>query len=242
MSLFGSLKTCLVTKSFSISGRASGSEFWWFMLFFISVYTASEVYAHEILNMIPYNMRTVYKFASLAVIIYLSICAATVIVRRLHDTDRSGWFVCMLLFLYATSVLYEHDVLHMIPRDMRTFFMNAVMICLVIYAVITLLCGRHYKDKSGWFVLMPFILKVIELMCPDVFMSVKSKEDLWDFIIVMSSFFMSVWLFIICIHHGTPGYNSYGAPPSGSAAERLYYKESVSKAVKADRRENYRYR
>lgn len=70
MSFMDAIKTCF-SKYFDFSGRARRSEYWWFYLFVF------------VLSLIPFvNLLT------LATIIP-TISAAT---RRLHDTDRSGWW------------------------------------------------------------------------------------------------------------------------------------------------------
>lgn len=70
MSFMDAIKTCF-SKYFDFSGRARRSEYWWFYLFVF------------VLSLIPFvNLLT------LATIIPTVSAAA----RRLHDTDRSGWW------------------------------------------------------------------------------------------------------------------------------------------------------
>jgi uncharacterized membrane protein YhaH (DUF805 family) len=83
MTFIESIRTCL-TKYADFTGRASRSEYWWFVLFFVLVSTA--------LNIInPSGMLS--GLFSLALL--LPIIAAEV--RRLHDTNRSGWFILLNL-------------------------------------------------------------------------------------------------------------------------------------------------
>ena len=70
MSFMDAIKTCF-SKYFDFSGRARRSEYWWFYLFVF------------ILSLIPFvNLLTIAT-------IIPTISAAA---RRLHDTDRSGWW------------------------------------------------------------------------------------------------------------------------------------------------------
>jgi uncharacterized membrane protein YhaH (DUF805 family) len=69
--------TCL-TKYVEFEGRASRSEFWWFVLFQIIVVF--------ILSFIFPLLGTIVSLALL-----LPAIAATV--RRLHDIGRSGWWI-----------------------------------------------------------------------------------------------------------------------------------------------------
>jgi len=93
---------------FNFSGRASRSEYWWPQLFFVILYVVMLLGA-AILG------ETVGGI--LALIIGLVILASlipqiSVTVRRLHDGDKSGWFILIgfiplagfyLLYLYVTK-------------------------------------------------------------------------------------------------------------------------------------------
>ena len=80
----------------NFSGRASRSEFWWWMLFVWIV----NVIIGGILNIAVPNdgSSSMGFFASVAWwIVYIIFFLATlsVAVRRLHDTGRSGWWVLL---------------------------------------------------------------------------------------------------------------------------------------------------
>ena len=71
-----SIKICF-TKYVDFNGRASRSEYWWFVLFIIVV--------GVVIGMISHVVSGLFTLATLLP----SIAAAT---RRLHDTQRSGWW------------------------------------------------------------------------------------------------------------------------------------------------------
>jgi uncharacterized membrane protein YhaH (DUF805 family) len=71
-----SIKTCF-TKYADFTGRATRSEYWWFVLFYVIVGCVTSA-IHVYLASIFY----------LAIIVPL-LAVAT---RRLHDTNRSGWW------------------------------------------------------------------------------------------------------------------------------------------------------
>ena len=73
-------KTC-VQKSFTIEGRASRSEYWWFYLAFII--------ANIGLTIVDSALGTPLAFLLLA-LIPASFCAA---IRRMHDIGKSGWWL-----------------------------------------------------------------------------------------------------------------------------------------------------
>ena len=71
-----SVKTCF-NKYAVFEGRASRSEYWWFVLFLIL--------ASVVTSIISLKLNSLFGLAMLVP----SISAAT---RRLHDTNRSGWW------------------------------------------------------------------------------------------------------------------------------------------------------
>lgn len=81
MTFQDSIKTCL-TKYADFTGRAVRSEYWWFFLFTLLVSLA--------LSLVSNALSAVFSLATLVP----SIAAAA---RRLHDTDRSGWWQLIVL-------------------------------------------------------------------------------------------------------------------------------------------------
>ena len=86
-----SIKICF-SKFIDFNGRASRSEFWWFMLFVVVVGT--------ILSFVNIALSLLFYL-----VVFLPSLSAGA--RRLHDTDRSGWFLLIspiplvnLLLLY----------------------------------------------------------------------------------------------------------------------------------------------
>ncbi len=75
MSFADAIKGCM-QKSLTLQGRASRSEYWFFVLFNILLGVGS-AFAHPIIGMLT------------IVTLPASLC---VMVRRLHDLDRSGWW------------------------------------------------------------------------------------------------------------------------------------------------------
>ncbi len=76
MTLVDSVKTCL-RKYADFSGRATRLEYWWFVLFYtVTLFVVS----------------IVDEYAMLAALLGLLLPVTSAATRRLHDTDRSGWF------------------------------------------------------------------------------------------------------------------------------------------------------
>lgn len=89
MTFVESLRHCLTIKYCSVQGRASRSEYWWFMLF--------AIVAESLLQGVP----TLGTLLSLALLIP-HICVTT---RRLHDIGWSGWWQLTPLALMIAGVL-----------------------------------------------------------------------------------------------------------------------------------------
>ena len=76
-----SIKTCF-SKYADFNGRASRSEYWWWVLFVLLCSAA--------IGIVSEMLSGVFSLAIL--LPYLAVGA-----RRLHDTDRSGWLLLLNL-------------------------------------------------------------------------------------------------------------------------------------------------
>ena len=82
MTFTESVSTCL-KKYFVFEGRASRSEYWWFQLIVLPSYYISTFIQNEL----------AYFF--LGITLFTLIPAISAGVRRLHDTNRSGFFLLL---------------------------------------------------------------------------------------------------------------------------------------------------
>lgn len=95
MTFVDSIKTCL-TKYVDFSGRATRSEYWWFYLAFILAYIAIMIIASQI----P-------VFAMLGLVLSLGAFLPQIAagVRRMHDVDKSGWFLLIPFYNLYLAVI-----------------------------------------------------------------------------------------------------------------------------------------
>ena len=88
MTFTESIKTCL-QKYLDFSGRASRSEFWWFFLFTVIV--------RVVTGWIP--------FVGFVIALALLLPSLSVTARRLHDTNRTGWWMLLPIGLGLAGII-----------------------------------------------------------------------------------------------------------------------------------------
>lgn len=106
MTFIDSVKTCMIEKYATFSGRASRSEFWWFFLFqFIIAILVDVLFGQD----------------SLANLIFLAFVIPSLAAgcRRLHDTGRSGWWQLLALTGIGYLVLIYFWVLDSKPEGAK---------------------------------------------------------------------------------------------------------------------------
>jgi uncharacterized membrane protein YhaH (DUF805 family) len=103
MEFMEAIKTCLFDKYATFEGRATRSEYWWFILFiFISSTLAALI------------DPTVYLIFFLLILIPNIACQ----VRRLHDINKSAWGLCISLVpLVGIIILFIWYLRKSYPED-----------------------------------------------------------------------------------------------------------------------------
>ena len=93
-----SIKICY-SKFFDFSGRASKSEFWWFQLYCIIIYLLQFVFQGDLQVL----------FSIIVIANLIPVYAAGV--RRIHDSNKSGWWMLIgfipLIGLYLIVLLVQ---------------------------------------------------------------------------------------------------------------------------------------
>jgi len=121
------VKTCLLRKYFTFSGRASRSEFWWFSLFCwlalfagmflnIGMSIIATLTDLDLLRMVGAVLAIPLLLLWLASIIP----AIAVTVRRLHDRGLSGWWYlgyCISLLLPLLGFVLTIVMIVILARD-----------------------------------------------------------------------------------------------------------------------------
>ena len=90
MNFSESISTCF-RKFVSAKGRASRSEYWWFQLFlyllsFITIFVDVLLFSDNVMENAIFPINAITSLITL-------LPAVCVFIRRLHDVNRSGWWI-----------------------------------------------------------------------------------------------------------------------------------------------------
>lgn len=80
---------------FSITGRASRSEYWWFTLFMLILYVIAGIMDSVV-------GFPIFYLTTALILLAPSICVA---IRRMHDVNKSGWWL-LVSFIPLVGALY----------------------------------------------------------------------------------------------------------------------------------------
>lgn len=103
------IRVCMKEKYASFGGRATRTEYWYFYLFFILVTIGGAIVGGILGSLL--SGGDVEVAVGFAVIVYGIIAigficpAISVLVRRLHDTGRSGWWYWIALIPYIGGIV-----------------------------------------------------------------------------------------------------------------------------------------
>ena len=93
MGFSDAVQNVLMNNYANLNGRASRSEYWWFVLFNFIVNIVTFVIDLTLGSMITYDMGYVGLIAFLA----LLLPTVSVSVRRLRDIGKSGWWILLAI-------------------------------------------------------------------------------------------------------------------------------------------------
>lgn len=110
MILLDYFKLCLSQKFATFSGRARRQEYWLFYLDCMIVSSALSSMSLSLVHNIVANV--IVTTISVAWTLFILIPSLAVLVRRLHDTNRSGWWLLIwLLPVIGWIVLFVFTLL-----------------------------------------------------------------------------------------------------------------------------------
>lgn len=140
MTFQDSVRTCLREKYFfRFQGRASRSEFWFFMLFIALV---------NVLTALPFSLLPPRASLTTSLIVSLMLLPANlgVTVRRFHDRNMTGWW---LLIPIVSLVLAMIANIYKVPgaaSPVAASFSLAMCLC---YLAVLCMPGQPYANRFG---------------------------------------------------------------------------------------------
>ena len=145
MDLITAIKTCF-KKYFVFKGRAKRSEYWWFFLFLILASFASQLLDVVVLGQSFWiNYGPINTIVNLILIIPILSAGA----RRLHDTNKSGWWQLLGLIGLAISY-YQKDMLTKGLITSSYFILSFLALGTYILLIVWLASkGEKKKNKFG---------------------------------------------------------------------------------------------
>ena len=104
---FGQAVSSVFSKYATFSGRARRAEYWWFLLFSIIVLTIALVVDNALgLKVVDdTNISFTVGWVYVIVVLLLAIPNIAVTVRRLHDTERSGWWYLLAVICGIGAII-----------------------------------------------------------------------------------------------------------------------------------------
>ena len=138
MNFKDAIKTCLKNKYANFSGRASRSEFWFFYLFNIIVY------AILLLLSVTVSFKFLWVFGIFVLGIIIPALAVTF--RRLHDINKSGWFLFLPFPFEFIGRMLETS-----SGDIIVFSLVFTVISLGLYIYLIVLYCKDGDKKNNRF-------------------------------------------------------------------------------------------
>jgi len=113
MTFLDAIKTCLTKKYADFNGRASRSEYWWFVLGLSLIYMAIGFGGFGMVYVLQSSLSSdqKYMFGGIFLMLITIVSLATlipslaVVVRRFHDQGHSGWMIVLGIIPYLGGLI-----------------------------------------------------------------------------------------------------------------------------------------
>jgi len=96
-------KRPIVEKYADFTGRASRSELWWYVLALVVAFVVVRI----VESIVGIGHMIFYSYGPLTILLWLATIVPSIAVgiRRLHDTDRSGWWILLPIVPYCLGLV-----------------------------------------------------------------------------------------------------------------------------------------
>jgi uncharacterized membrane protein YhaH (DUF805 family) len=117
---FGDAIKQAFSNGFVYRGRASRSAYWWFVLFDFIALVVLEIVVFGLAAAVRVGAVNALLFVIFGIaVIYLALVGLALTIRRLHDIDRTGWWVLIGLVPFGGIVLLVFSLLEGTPGPNR---------------------------------------------------------------------------------------------------------------------------
>jgi uncharacterized membrane protein YhaH (DUF805 family) len=150
-------KRPILEKYADFSGRAPRAEYWWFVLAMIVAYVVLSI-VESILG-IKHIIFGLYGPLSALLWLATIVPSIAVGIRRLHDTDRSGWWILLPIVPYCLGFILGGAAMMgaasgspagmMAGAGIAGLFLIIGMICAILLLVFMVLPGTPGDNRYG---------------------------------------------------------------------------------------------
>jgi uncharacterized membrane protein YhaH (DUF805 family) len=137
-------------KYADFSGRASRPEYWWFVLGLIVTYIVISI----VESILGINRMIGGVYGPLMVLLWLAtiVPQISVGVRRLHDTNRSGWWLLLPLIPYCLAFILGGSAMlsgSITGLGVAGIFLMIGAVCAIVLLVFMILPGTPGDNRYG---------------------------------------------------------------------------------------------
>lgn len=104
MPMIENWKLVVLERYAKFDGRAGRAEFWWYALANIVLYVAAWILV-GIGFAIATGIGVLFMVLAFALYLALLVPSLAVAIRRLHDTDKSGWFLLIGFIPFVGAII-----------------------------------------------------------------------------------------------------------------------------------------
>jgi len=138
-----------IRKYAQFSGRAPRAEYWWYYLVLLIAYVAAIILDSKM------GSRVFGPYGILAVLLWLGLLIPTLAVgvRRMHDTNRTGWWILAPIIPYAIGVAMAGPAVlnpeRLAEQGTAMMFLLLGLVLAIVVLVFTVLPGTAGANKYG---------------------------------------------------------------------------------------------
>ena len=142
-----------IQKYADFTGRAPRAEYWWFVLAMVIVFVLLTI----VESIVGLNKMVLGVYGPLTTLMWLAVLvpSLSVGVRRLHDTDRSGWWLLLMVPYGFAGVLMVRSMSAAAAAGTAPAFGAAGIfvligfVCLILLLVFYCLAGTPGDNRYG---------------------------------------------------------------------------------------------